>query len=731
MVLSLRIRLILLLIGAAIPVVGVMAVAVYQGRQIVAAQIQDRALRSATSARTEEQEAIDGARQTLTVLAQLPILREENPVACSTALADLLSRQRLRFANIGLAGPDGRVTCSAIPVRDGVSLADEPYFQQVISSRDSAVGRHRVGPTTDQAQVDIGYPVLTQSATVGGIAFASMDLSWLREVVDEVQPLGGSVTLVDPAGTVLASYPPVDRWATTPDADAPTVRSMLGGQPGAKLVGIGPDGSPYLYGAALLHDGSYVRVGLPEGLATSQQQGLLTMASIGFGGAGLLAILAAWLIGELAVLRPVRSLVGVARRLGTGDLTATTSVSRTKGELGEIARAFDHAASELRAREEQIRQAQKLEALGLMAGGIAHDFNNLVTGVIGFSGLVLARLPANDPLRTFVLQIEAAGQRAANLTRQLLAFSRRQALQPQVLDLNGVVADLEGLLRRALGEQVELLASFEPELAHIEADRGQIEQVLVNLAVNARDAMPDGGKLTIKTANVVLGEEYARQHAGAQVGHHAMLSVTDTGMGMDEETQKRIFEPFFTTKEPGKGTGLGLSTVYGIVNQSGGSVWVYSELGHGTTFRIYLPRVDKPITAIGARESSDGLPGGKETILLVEDDKIVRSFTTTVLESLGYNVLVAAGAHDALPVISSRGNNIDLLITDLVMPGMGGRELGQLVAAHYPGIRILYMSGFDPETQVGQRAVPYGAPFLQKPFSPATLSQKIREALRP
>jgi signal transduction histidine kinase/CheY-like chemotaxis protein len=500
---------------------------------------------------------------------------------------------------------------------------------------------------------------------------------------------------------------------------------------GSRLGEPGPDGSPYLFGSATLRDGSTIRIGLPAALAAEAQQRTLFSSLLMLVAVALLALGTAWLVGELAILRPVRELVELARRVVSGDATAPSSVSHNQGEIGELTEAFAEAAKELRAREEQIRQAQKLEALGLMAGGIAHDFNNLVTGVIGFSGLVLARLPNEDPLRVFVAQIEAAGQRAANLTRQLLAFSRRQPLQPQVLDLNVVVTDLEGLLRRAIGEHIELATSFEPELGHVEADRGQLEQVLVNLSVNARDAMPEGGRLTIKTANVVLGEEYARQHVGAQVGHHAMLSVTDTGTGMDADTQARIFEPFFTTKEPGKGTGLGLSTVYGIVNQSGGSIWVYSEVGHGTTFRIYLPRVDRPVSVSGPKESQNGLPRGEETILLVEDDRIVRSFTSTVLESLGYTVLVAGGAHDALPVLASRGPSIDLLLTDLVMPGMGGRELAQKISNAYPTIKILYMSGFDPDTQVGQRAVPYGAPFLQKPFSPATLSQKVREALRP
>src|SRR5581483_4510888 len=301
---------------------------------------------------------------------------------------------------------------------------------------------------------------------------------------------------------------------------------------------------------------------------------------------------------------------------------------------------------ELKDQSEQMRQTQKLEALGLLAGGIAHDFNNLVTGIIGFSGLVLAKLPSDDPLHTFVDQIQAAGERAANLTRQLLAFSRRQPLEPQVLDLNTVVAELEHLLRRAIGEDIELVTQLDPEIGNIEADRGQIEQVLVNLAVNARDAMPQGGKITIKTGTAVLSEEYVRQHEGAQVGHHVMLAVTDTGIGMDAETQKRIFEPFFTTKEPGKGTGLGLSTAYGIVKQSGGTIWVYSEPGHGTTFRIYLPRVTASADPIEQCASSKPV-SGSGTVLVVEDEDGVRTLIRMVLEQSGYTVLEAQSGADA------------------------------------------------------------------------------------
>jgi two-component system, cell cycle sensor histidine kinase and response regulator CckA len=379
--------------------------------------------------------------------------------------------------------------------------------------------------------------------------------------------------------------------------------------------------------------------------------------------------------------------------------------------------------------EEQLRQSQKMEAVGQLAGGIAHDFNNLLTVINGYSDLTLKRLPAEDPLRLNLEEIRKAGERAASLTRQLLAFSRKQVLQPKVLDLNVVVRETEKLLRRLIGEDIELRAALEPRLGSVKADPGQIEQVLMNLAVNARDAMPRGGKLTIGTENAYLDEGYVAHHIAVAPGRYVMLSVSDTGTGMDEQTQARIFEPFFTTKEAGKGTGLGLSTVYGIVKQSGGHLWVYSEVGRGTTFKVYLPRVDE-----GAREYGQA-PGpveglqGTETILLAEDDELVRNMTRIILSDYGYRVLAASNGEAAISICERAEGPIHLLLTDVVMPGMSGRELADRIALLRPGVKVLFMSGYTEDAIVHHGVLDEGVNFLQKPFTPDDLARRVKEVL--
>jgi two-component system cell cycle sensor histidine kinase/response regulator CckA len=379
--------------------------------------------------------------------------------------------------------------------------------------------------------------------------------------------------------------------------------------------------------------------------------------------------------------------------------------------------------------EEQLRQAQKMEAIGQLAGGVAHDFNNLLTVITGYSDLATRKLQREDPLRRNIEEIKKAGDRAASLTRQLLAFSRKQVLQPKVLDLNAVISELEKMLRRLIGEDVELRTALESGLGSIKADPGQIEQVIMNLAVNARDAMPAGGKLLIETENVSLSEEYAGQHIAVTPGSYVMLAVSDTGTGMDEKTKARIFEPFFTTKELGKGTGLGLSTVYGIVKQSGGSLWVYSEVGRGTTFKVYLPRVDENAQEYRQATDTGEVLQGTETILLAEDEEIVRTLAREILESYGYQVLEAANGGAALLICERHTGAIDLLITDVIMPEMSGRELSERLSQLRPAMKVLYMSGYTDDAIIHQGVLDTGANFIQKPFSPDALAQKVREVL--
>ncbi len=384
--------------------------------------------------------------------------------------------------------------------------------------------------------------------------------------------------------------------------------------------------------------------------------------------------------------------------------------------------------SDQRHLEEQFRQSQKMEAVGQLAGGIAHDFNNLLTAILGNTQLLLRDLPPGDANRQDVEEIRKASERAASLTRQLLAYSRRQMLQPEVLDLNVVVADMDRMLRRLIGEHIALATVLAPDLGRVQADPNQIEQVLVNLAVNARDAMPHGGKLTIETDNVNLDETFAQAHLGAVPGPYAMIAVTDTGTGMDASVRAHLFEPFFTTKEVGKGTGLGLATAYGIIKQSDGYISVYSEPGRGSSFKIYLPRIQTPQTA-SAGSAKDRPERGTETILVVEDEAAVLTLSRRALEAQGYVVLAAGDPGDAMRVVERHGGTIHLLLTDVVMPGLSGRELADRLVARRPGMRVLYMSGYPGDAVVQHGSLPVGSAFLQKPFSPDGLARKVRDVL--
>jgi two-component system cell cycle sensor histidine kinase/response regulator CckA len=379
--------------------------------------------------------------------------------------------------------------------------------------------------------------------------------------------------------------------------------------------------------------------------------------------------------------------------------------------------------------EQQLRQTQKMEAIGRLAGGIAHDFNNLLTAIVGYSELVLKQVAPDDPLYSDIQEIRRAGHSAASLTRQLLAFSRMQVLHPQILDLNAIVSRMNTLLRRLIGEEIRLEQTLAQRLDRVRADPGRVEQVVLNLALNARDAMPRGGTLSIETANVQLDAAYVAEHPGSTPGLHVMLAIRDTGIGMDRTVLEHLFEPFYTTKELGKGTGLGLATVYGIVKQSGGSIEVRSQPGQGTTFRILLPRAD----STGDMPHAEPLPvvaGGTETILLVEDEREVRVVIREVLTRHGYRVISAASGAEALEATKRHAGGIDLLLTDVVMPGMNGRELGEAFLALEPRGRVLFMSGYTDEgvglQGIVERRV---AAYIQKPFAPHVLLQKIRELL--
>ncbi|HEY2515666.1 MAG TPA: PAS domain S-box protein, partial [Polyangiaceae bacterium] len=399
-------------------------------------------------------------------------------------------------------------------------------------------------------------------------------------------------------------------------------------------------------------------------------------------------------------------------------------VSRTARDLTEQRKA----EQTLRRTEEQLRQAQKMEAVGRLAGGIAHDFNNMLSVILSYCAMLREEIPESSPMEGDLEEIRKAGVRAADLTRQLLVFSRQQVVEPKALDLNEILRSMGKMLERLVGEDVQVGLRFAPDLASIRADPSNVEQVIMNLVVNARDAMPAGGVLLIETANVELDAEYAAEHVGTTPGPHVMLAVSDTGVGMDRATQSRIFEPFFTTKGPGKGTGLGLATVFGIAQQCGGGVWVESEPGKGTTFKVYFPRLDvksdPPVQAVHPVAHR-----GQETILLIEDEEQVRAVATGILKRSGYRVLVAETPAAALRMCRENEGPIDLLLTDVVMPQMSGAELAEEFAKLRPETRVLCMSGYTDDNAVRKRVLERGLAFLQKPFTPESLTRRVREVL--
>jgi PAS domain S-box-containing protein len=434
---------------------------------------------------------------------------------------------------------------------------------------------------------------------------------------------------------------------------------------------------------------------------------------------------------------------GSHRLAGTGDRQFEVELSGSVVEIAgiRVLLAIVRDVTERNRLEDQLRQVQKMEAIGQLAAGVAHDFNNLITIVKGYAQITLRALKPGDPLRAGIEQIEKASDRATALTRQLLSFSRRQVVRPRLIDLDAVVAEMEPMLRRLVGEDIDLAVVRDPALGRVQAHEEQMEQILLNLVVNARDAMPDGGRLTIETADVELDEAYARQHVGVEAGGYVMLAVSDTGCGMDSRTQAHIFEPFFTTKEAGKGTGLGLSTVYGIVKQSRGNVWVYSEVGRGTTFKVYLPRaveIDAGSGGDGRADVSDGraattagraLGRGTETVLVVEDEEMVRSLIRSVLADRGYTVLEAAAGVDAATLGAGHAGPIHLVLSDVVLPQQSGPALFEALARGRPRLRVLYMSGYTATAITRNGLLAAGTPLLVKPFTVETLVTQVRAVL--
>ncbi len=727
---GLRTRLIALLILALVPGFALLAWLRADMRELHAKDLERSAFQLAQLAAQGQASRDEGAAHLLHSFAANPAVRSGDSVRCNAFFQALLELNDQAYANFGLIAPNGDVVCAGVPPIEALNVADRDYFRDALKNRRVTMSELATGRITGRSIVTYTLPVLDGDRVLG-VVFASMDIDGLSQSLARVAlPDGGVLVILDRTGAVAARIPSIPageqagRVALPPELQTgPVVRELRG-----------RDGLLRLYAAVPVNAERtmYAVAGLPASSATAATDSRLTAALLILLGCSVVVFSVALLGAEYEIRRPVMRLLSVTTRFGSGDVHARAGDSRGAPELRELGRSFDHMADLLTAREAQMLQSQRLEAVGQLAGGVAHDFNNILTAIMGF-GEELREHVADPAGRQYLQEVLSAADRAKALTHQLLAFSRRQVLQPATLQLNAVIAEFTALLQRVIGEDISLVTKLGSDLGPVRADRTQIEQVLMNLVVNARDAMPGGGRLTIETDNAELGPDDALPESVGEAGHvppgsYVRLRVVDTGTGIDPETQSRMFEPFFSTKGA-KGTGLGLATVYGIVRQSGGYVNCRSQQGGGTTFSVLLPRTSAAEDEKRRPASSISRTRGTETVLVVEDEPSVRALAATVLRHRGYSVVDVPSGAAALEHMD-RGLTPDLLLCDVVMPAMNGHQVAEAVRARHPQVRVVYMSGYDNQAMFPNGIRDDGA-FIQKPFSPADLCRQIRTALDP
>ena len=693
-----------------------------------------------------QENLVAAAGQLLLVLSELPELREHRTAEVEAILRSCL-RLSDQYSNIFVADREGRVWASAVPIQT-FQVADRLYFRSALEAGRLAAGEYVMSRATGRPAFNLGYPIPDGRGGFSGVIAIGFNLERYRRFLEGSRASPDtSYLLLDHAGTVLGrgvNPGPIlgkrydeegfRRMVEGPDGDILVARSMAGD---VRLIAyrklrLAGTADPYLY----------VRVGTPVATVTARANRALLANVAVFVPFLLVALLLAGVLAERAIVERTKQLQRAAARVAGGELSVRVADSIAGGELGALALAFDEMAASLQARElaraeaearraaleEQLRHSQRLEAVGRLAGGVAHDFNNLLTAIRGSSDLLLEDLPPDSPLRAEVVEIGRAVDRATSLTRQLLAFSRRQVISPAVLDPNRALRESYRMLTRLVREDVRIVLEPGAGIGSVRVDPHQLDHALANLTVNARDAMPSGGTITISTSEVEILAGAAPP--GGRPGRWVVIAFRDDGQGIPPEVQAHLFEPFFTTKAPGKGTGLGLATVYGIVEQSGGFVTVDSAPGAGTTFRIHLPRVDEP--AVRAAEPDRGAaaaPRGTETILVVEDEPAVLRVAKEALERQGYRTLVAAGPGEALELVRARGDGIALLLTDVVMPGMNGSELVAAAREIVPGLKALYMSGYGVHILAPHGALAPGIELLQKPFTADALVCRVRDVL--
>ena len=740
---SIRARLLLIaLLATAIPALLVLANFIKDREAAIAGDA--RRLAELAQAKAEDlHQRIRGTAQLQFGLARAGDLDSDDRAACSAFLSEVREAYP-QYTGILTIRPDGRLFCDSLRSGRELDLNNRDYFRRALATRGDVVLEPTFGRLTGLAVMQVAYPARTAQGELRFVLLASLDLAKAAAVSAPVVP-GAQLLVVDDKGLVLVAAPagqagfkpgesiagtPLWRFAEPSTGAAEADVAMLDGGEfkwaRADTSGIAGTRVHVLAGAP--------RDAIVAGANARYARDTALLAAVAFG-----LFLAAWLLTERAIRRPITRMTAMAGQLAAGDLAARIEPPWPSGELGTLMQVMNQTAQSLQAQRQDIAnlnarllQSQRMEAIGQLTGGVAHDFNNLLTVVLGNADL-LAEMSADDPARRQLAEmIGAAAQRGAALTQQLLAFARKQPLDPSVVDVSQRVAALDSMLRRTLGEHIEIELVRAAGLWPAMVDPAQLENALLNLCLNARDAMPTGGKLTLETANAALDQRYADQHPDVAPGQYVMLAVSDTGVGIPPEHLARVFEPFFTTKEKGRGTGLGLAMVYGFAKQSAGHVGVYSEPGHGTTIKLYLPRAQGARPApVDPKAQEPAIRGGTESVLVVEDDEPVRQLACLELRALGYRVLEAPNGADALRIVES-DEPIELLFTDVVMPGgMSGRQLADAARQLRPGLRVLYTSGYTENAIVHHGRLDPGVMLLPKPYRRADLARAIRTALSP
>ncbi|MCW5752284.1 MAG: response regulator [Alphaproteobacteria bacterium] len=685
-------------------------------------------------------EKIRGTSQLLYGLARAGELGSGNRAACSRFLSDV-REEYAQYTGILTIDPDGRLFCDSLQTGRELDLRDRDYFVKALVSFGNVTLQPAFGRLTGLSVLQIAYPARREDGQLRFVLLASLNLEAFLEIHQRKFP-HAELLLLDRQGTVLAWLPrdrgPVKAGASISGSELFQFAESSSGASVGEVPGL--IGGQKIWARAApsyRHDiGIHVLVGQAKAelVAAANRRLLQELAVLAAVSALLFA--GVWTLAELGIRRQVARIAGMARSLGTGDLAARIAPPYPGGELGELMQVLNDMAGSLEEQRRSIdelhgrlRQSQRLEAIGQLTGGIAHDFNNLLTVILGNSEMLARALDGEARLKALAELSVKAAERGAGLTAQLLAFARRQPLDPRAVDLNQRIAEMDPLLRRALGEHVEIELVRGAGLWRALVDPGQFENALLNLCLNARDAMPGGGRLTIETANAHIDAAYAARQTELEPGQYVMVAVSDTGSGMDAATIERAFEPFFSTKGADGGSGLGLSMVYGFVKQSRGHVRLYSEPGHGTTVRLYLPRADADAEPAAERPPERSEQQGHERILLVEDDELVREHVHQQLESLGY-VVVAVGNGAAALEVLERGDSFDLLFTDVVMPGgLSGRELADRARQMRPGMPVLFTSGYTENAIVHHGRLDRGIHLLAKPYRREDLAAKVRKVL--